>query len=438
MKGERLCVFTRYPEPGRTKTRLIPAMGGDAAACLQRAMTAHVLTVASQIGRARGTHVEVRFEGGDPIRMSETFGRAFAYRPQGGGDLGDRMQRCVREGLEAGAHSVVIAGSDVPGIDQDILAAAFDGLRTHDLVIGPAADGGYYLIGLRTDVPELFRNMPWGTEHILRETLAVARHRGLSLCTLPTLADVDRPEDLQALEQAWGKERVAEVICRASVIIPTLDEASRIQDALKALQSLDKEVEIIVVDGGSRDGTAEKAKASGVKVLTAEPGRARQMNAGAEAATGGILLFLHADTRLPEGYGALVRAALNKPGIAAGAFRFRLDGSGGAYRVLERLVNWRARVLDMPYGDQALFMKARVFRELGGFPDLAIMEDFEMIRRLRRRGQLCIVPAAAVTSARRWERRGFLMTTLLNQVMIAGYILGVPPRVLARLYRGRA
>lgn len=266
----------------------------------------------------------------------------------------------------------------------------------------------------------------------MRETLAVAQSRGLSVCTLPILADVDRPEDLQVLEQAWGKERVAEAIGRVSVIIPTLNEASRIPDLLRALQSLDREVEIIVVDGGSDDGTAERAKTSGAKVLITGPGRARQMNAGAEAATGGILLFLHADTCLPEGYAAFVRAAVNKPGVAAGAFRFRLDADGRAYRLLECLVNWRSRVLEMPYGDQALFMKARIFAELGGFPDLPIMEDFEMVRRLRCRGHICIVPASSVTSARRWERQGILRTTIRNQAMIAGYALGVPPRVLAR------
>lgn len=433
MDGERLCVFTRYPEAGTTKTRLIPALGCEVAASLQHAMTDHVLNVARQLEESRGTCVEVRFEGGDETRMREAFGGAFVYRRQGDGDLGHRMRRCFLDHFESGGQRVVLVGSDVPGVDECILSAAFDALRDHDLAIGPAVDGGYYLIGLRTDVPAIFQDVSWGTEDVLRQTLDIAERLGLSVCTLITLADVDRPADLQALEAAWGKARLADAICRVSVIIPTRNEACRIENVLTGLRVADPTVEIIVVDGGSTDGTAEKAAAFGAMVLITEPGRATQMNAGASAATGSILLFLHADTRLPENFAALVRAMLSTPGVAAGAFQFRLDANGRAYRILETLVNWRSRILQLPYGDQGLFMKARTFRELGGFPDIPIMEDFELVRRLKRRGRISIAPAPAVTSARRWQEHGFLKTTVWHQWLIAGYCLGVPPdRLVAR------
>lgn len=432
MTDERLCVFTRYPEPGTTKTRLIPALGADAAACLQHAMTTHVLTVAAAIAADRGSAVEVRFGGGNETRMREAFGRGFRYRAQGDGDLGNRMQNCFRDSFQSGARRVVIVGSDVPGIGADVLESAFEGLRTHDLVIGPANDGGYYLIGLRADVPEIFRNVPWGTQAVLRRTLEIAAGLGLSVRTLPTRADVDRPEDLQVLDKAWGQARLAEAVCRVSVIIPTLNESSRIDSALIGLRVDDPGVEIIAADGGSTDNTAEQANAHGVKVLMAEPGRAKQMNAGAAAATGGILVFLHADTRLPENFTTHVRSILRNPDVAAGAFAFRLDADGRAYRILERLVNWRSRALRMPYGDQALFMKARTFRVLGGFPDLPVMEDFEMVRRLKHHGRISIAPAPAVTSARRWREHGFLKTTIRHQWLIAGYCLGVPPQRLTK------
>lgn len=433
---EMLCVFTRYPEAGTTKTRLIPAFGAESAACLQHAMTAHVLGAAAGIAHVRKACVEVRYEGGDESRMRESFGDGFSYRRQGDGDLGERMGRCAREGFESGAESVVIVGSDIPGVDADILTKAFDALRNHDLVIGPATDGGYYLIGLRREVPELFVDMPWGTEHVLRRTMDAAEGLGMAVALLPEFADVDRPEDLDLLERSWGKERLAEALGKITIVIPTLNEVDCLDATLKPLLGENPVGEVIVVDAGSVDGTAEKARACGAKVLIAEPGRARQMNAGAAEATGSILVFLHADTHLPARFQHSVRDALRKPGIAAGAFQFRLDDEGSGSRVLEWFTNWRARALQMPYGDQVLFMKTETFRALGGFPDLPIMEDFEMVRRLKRRGRVSIVPVPAVTSARRWRKRGILKTTFLNQLVIAAYYLGVSPRTLARWYRG--
>jgi rSAM/selenodomain-associated transferase 2 len=348
------------------------------------------------------------------------------------------MGRYIREHLGSGDSRLVIVGSDVPGVDAELLSAAFGALEKHDLVIGPAHDGGYYLIGLRTDVPELFENIPWGTNDVFHRTLAAAKRRELSICTLPTLADVDRPEDFDVLKQAWGSERFAEATGTISVIIPTLNEEVRIKTVLEALRPEDRSsVEIVLVDGRSTDGTRERAAACGAKVLVTAPGRARQMNAGADAATGGIFLFLHGDTRLPKRFDSLVRAALRRSGVAAGAFQFRLDANGRPYRILEGLVNWRSRVLQMPYGDQALFTKAGMFRAVGGFPDLPIMEDFEMVRRLRRIGKLVIIPASVVTSARRWQERGFLRTTLLNQLVIVGFYLRLRPQTLGRWYHGR-
>jgi hypothetical protein len=433
---EKLCVITRYPEPGTTKTRLIPAIGAEAAAALQHAMTAHVLAVARELAAERHIVVETRFEGGDTAAMRAAFGVDFHYHPQGDGDLGERLYRCVRDSLESGAERVVIVGADVPGVDTAILKKAFEDLSDHDLVIGPATDGGYYLIGLRRDVPELFKDLPWGTEVVLQRTLDAATARELTVSLLPALADVDRPEDLSVAERSWGKARLDDALGTISVIIPTLNEADGIAAALAPLFGSFPVAEVIVVDGGSTDGTQNKALACGAKVIAAAGGRAQQMNAGAAVASGNILLFLHADTRLPVGFQKQVRQGLGLPGVVGGAFQFRLDGEAGVFHFLERLTNWRARRLQMPYGDQALFMRAQAFRSLGGFPEMPIMEDFELVRRLKQRGRICILPAPAITSARRWKKRGIIKTTTLNQIVIIGYYLGVSPQTLARWYRG--
>ena len=221
---------------------------------------------------------------------------------------------------------------------------------------------------------------------------------------------------------------------RISIIIPVLNEA-RILSATLANTQLGADVEVIVVDGGSQDGTADLAQSLGVKVLAATGGRAGQMNAGALAATGDIVLFLHADTRLPRGFDALVRQALKQPKAVAGAFALQIDASLLGLRLIERGVNWRSRWLQMPYGDQAIFLKTEVFYHIGGFPKLPIMEDFELMRCLRRFGRIVIIPVPVLTSGRRWQKLGVVKTTLINQLVIVAYFLGVSPERIVGWYR---
>ncbi|WP_414541303.1 TIGR04283 family arsenosugar biosynthesis glycosyltransferase [Nostoc sp. CCY0012] len=219
-----------------------------------------------------------------------------------------------------------------------------------------------------------------------------------------------------------------------SIIIATLNEAGNIAAAIACTQP-STNVEVIVVDGGSQDETVSIAESLGVKVISSIPGRANQMNAGAMAASGDILLFLHADTRLPPGFEQMICTALKQPGIVAGAFTLRIDAPHLALRWVEWGVNVRSRFCQMPYGDQAIFLTKAVFQEIGQFPDLPIMEDFELIRRLKLTGKIAIIQVPVVTSARRWLRKGVFHTTLLNQIVIIAYFLGVSPERLRSWYR---
>jgi len=219
-----------------------------------------------------------------------------------------------------------------------------------------------------------------------------------------------------------------------SVIIPTCNEADNIVPTVARIRSAER-VEIIVADGGSSDETAARAAAQGARVVRAPRGRARQMNAGARAASGSILVFLHADTRLPSDFAEAVRNQLAEDGVVAGAFEFRVDGASLGLRLVERLANWRSRRLQMPYGDQAIFLSASTFDEIGGFKELPIMEDFDLVRRLKRQGRISILPFPAVTSSRRWKNLGVFRTTIINQLVIAGYQVGIPAESLARFYR---
>ncbi|MBW4543598.1 MAG: TIGR04283 family arsenosugar biosynthesis glycosyltransferase [Symplocastrum torsivum CPER-KK1] len=223
---------------------------------------------------------------------------------------------------------------------------------------------------------------------------------------------------------------------KISIIIPVLNEANTINAVLARILGASN-VEVIVVDGGSQDETVALAQSVGVKVIAVTSGRASQMNAGAAVATGSILLFLHADTHLPPAFDTLVRQVLQNTGAIAGAFELRIDAELWGIRVIEKMVNWRSRFLSLPYGDQAIFLQASIFKEIGGFLNLPIMEDFELMRCLKRYGKIAIVPAPVLTSGRRWQKLGVVRTTLINQLIIIGYFLGVPPAKLARWYRQR-
>lgn len=219
-----------------------------------------------------------------------------------------------------------------------------------------------------------------------------------------------------------------------SVIIPVLNEQNTIRATLEQLVTI-PDLEVIVVDGGSQDGTKEWLAQQGVKMLTTKPGRAYQMNQGAAIAKGESLVFLHADTQLPENFSSWVQSTLAQPGIVAGAFLLKIDGQLKGLRLVEWLANWRSCHLQMPYGDQAIFIKATTFQQVGQFAEMPIMEDFELIQRLRCWGKIAIVPMPVITSARRWQKLGVLKTTLINQGIVLAYRLGVPPDRLVQWYR---
>ena len=220
---------------------------------------------------------------------------------------------------------------------------------------------------------------------------------------------------------------------KLSVVIPARNEAGQIGKTLEALMACaaGSRPELIVADGSSEDNTRQMARSMGAAVVTCEPGRARQMNAGAAAAAGEWLLFLHADTLPPTDYPRHIRETLAQPGVIAGAFQLHIDAPNRSLRAIEWCVNLRSRWLSLPYGDQGLFMRANTFRNLGGYADLPVMEDYELVRRLGKVGRVALAEAHVVTSARWWLRKGVWCATLLNQACVVGYHLGVSPARLA-------
>jgi len=220
---------------------------------------------------------------------------------------------------------------------------------------------------------------------------------------------------------------------RVSVIIPTLNEAAQMGDLLSSLRVF-SELEIILVDGRSLDQTVEIAKALTSRVLVTAPGRAHQMNEGARHATGEVLIFLHADTRLELSAFAQLTSAMSDSTIVGGAFSLRLDSRRWELRLIAAVTNLRARLFFLPYGDQAIFVRRALFDKIGGYAELPLMEDFEFMRRLRRHGRIVILSAKAVSSARRWEKEGIVYTTLRDWVIALLFLFGVSPVALAKWY----
>jgi hypothetical protein len=505
--SDRLIIFTRYPHPGQTKTRLIPGVGSRGAALLQRWMTEWMVdqaivwqgqvtaTATADLGedgdqslvppaieRSTSSHtikrqIDVCFSGGTDRMMRRWLGtfpldrqrdrhpdrhpdrqpnqrnqrnpypNNIRYHPQTSGDLGDRMAQAWARAWAEGVDRAVIVGIDCPFVAAQDVDRAFAALDRADLVLGAAQDGGYYLIGATrprepytadTLAQIVFRDIPWSTDRVFDLTVAAAQGQGLHVATLETYNDIDDPADIPLLQRAttWDQQRI-------SAIVPTYNEAAQIADTLKSLATADN-LEIILADGGSTDETIAIARSLSLPCplqicLTPGGGRARQCNAAVQQATGEILLFVHADTRLPSYFDVFLRGALHgsscRSAAIAGAFELRTDSDRSGMRRIEQWANWRSRWLSLPYGDQAIFLTASTFRDLGGFPDLPIMDDYALVRQLAQHGSIVTLPLAVTTSARRWERLGLWKTTAINQAIVLAYELGIAPDRLARWYR---
>jgi rSAM/selenodomain-associated transferase 2/rSAM/selenodomain-associated transferase 1 len=427
----RVCIFAKPPIAGQVKTRLAAALGSEAAAELACAFLDDTLAAVRALGWARVTVASTA-----PREGVETL-------LQGEGDLGARIERVLRAAL-ADAPFAIAIGADAPALPRRLLEAARDALQRADAVLGPADDGGFYLLGVRRCPEGLLADLPWSRSDTFVRTLARLRERGLRTELIDPWFDVDRVEDLEQLRAlieggAIDAPRTASVLekfRRISVIIPVLDEERRIGALLAELRGRGF-TEVIVVDGGSRDRTVEIARAAcwgGPRVATAPRGRASQMNAGARLATGDVLLFLHADASLPAGAAGYVEGALADPRVIAGAFHTWHVADDGRRAPWLHLADLRSRWSGLPYGDQALFVRREAFEGAGGFPDQPLMEDLELSRRLRRLGRIAIVPASVRVSGRRFLAHPIRDTLLVNVFPLL-YRLGVPPASLARLYR---
>jgi rSAM/selenodomain-associated transferase 2 len=222
-----------------------------------------------------------------------------------------------------------------------------------------------------------------------------------------------------------------------SIILPVIHEADGINSIISHIRANvgPGTAEIIVVDGDLTGSTINAVQATGVIATSAEKGRARQMNYGAALARGEILLFLHADTLLPSRFGEHITTVMHGKRFVAGAFDLGIHSARRIFRITEKYVFLRTRVTQVPFGDQAIFVRKEYFEKIGGYRDIPLMEDVELMSRIKRRGdKITIITEKVLTSARRWEREGILFSTFRNWVLQILYVCGVPPERLAKWY----
>ncbi len=234
---------------------------------------------------------------------------------------------------------------------------------------------------------------------------------------------------------------------KIAVVIPALDEEEQIEGAIETAQAAEAssrnsglegaeqvEIEVVVVDAGSRDETVRLAQRAHVRILSSERGRARQLEMGWRAVAADVVLFLHADTRLPLGWAQAVQFSLRRPERAGGAFRLRLDASGRAFRVVEFFVRLRVALMGLPYGDQAIFVRRSVLESMGGLPQVALMEDLDLVRAMKKWGRIQVLPLAVRSSARRYLEDGIVRTVFVHLMALAAWRLGLDRERVAAWY----
>jgi rSAM/selenodomain-associated transferase 2/rSAM/selenodomain-associated transferase 1 len=448
----RIVILTREPVPNQCKTRLIPELGPETALLWHVSMAKHTLLVAGAFAAEkaifRSVCVAVDGEPDEVARLAIDGEGIFRFFRQGKGGLGGRIRQAVAQALEREAGSnVIVLGTDCPGLLPGHLDVAEELLRSGaDVCFGPAADGGFWLVGIRGSVaPEaLFSDekVRYGTEHALQDSLDLCASAGLAVRMLQVLSDVDEPRDRVHLDAAVASGLMT-ALSRISVVIPARNEeraiGGTIRSALASAADPGK-VDFVVVDAGSEDGTRAAATEAGARVIASPAhlrGRGSQMNLGAaHSKPGSLLLFLHADTALPAKWDARLRECLCRPEVSSASFSLSIAGQQADRRLatISSMANYRSR-RGLPYGDQGLALRAPTFSAVGGFDAVPLFEDFLIAARLAKLGQVVTLPQEVVTSARRWEKNGALKNTAINLALVHAHkLLKVPEATLHKWY----
>ncbi len=444
-----IIVFTRVPVPGQTKTRMMPYLTGEECAKLH---ICFLMDIGAEC-RKTGASLFVYYtdDGKDcPVwrekrrLLVSAFGKEAKYCLQRGDNLGDRMYNAIEEVLLQGYDACILIGSDIPEIHKNDIEVAFRLLEEREVVFGPTKDGGYYLVGMKRPEKEVFHIGSYGHNKVLQNTLEGLKEIGITTGCVRTLSDIDTPKDLKIYRQRMRNEKhlqknntgkfVAE-ISKISIIVPVYNEEKTIKKIQKRLWKLKDKCEIIFVDGGSTDKTLEMIHPA-FRVIHSGKGRAVQMNTGAKESSGEILFFLHCDSELPQKpleqiYEVMKNYQAGCFGIAFHSLNFFLL----TCRIVSNLRIFDRKVM---FGDQGIFIDRDLFFEIGMFPEIPIMEDYQMSLTLKTMNiKLGIARKRIYTSDRRFPKETIPKLEVMWRMnrLRKKYRDGVPIRTISDMYR---
>lgn len=437
-----IIMTTRVPIDGSCKTRLSGMLAPGERQQLQRAMIQDELQAIREAD-ARGfiffTPASAKAE------MEEIAGPGFTLLPQTGDGLGQMMVNAFSEVFAMGYSPCVLVGSDVPTLSTGDIQDAIEALEGHDVVMAPTEDGGYCLIGMTELHREAFDVTGYGGSTVLEKTVAAIESAGKSVRLITQKQDIDTPDDLAAFmakapdgrcpRTYEAASRLMGRSPRISIVIPAYNEEKTLPKLLPQLEPLRDGCQIVFVDGGSRDATRQLIEDAGYPCLSGS-GRGNQLNVGARHATGDALFFLHCDSVLPADPLGQIREILQSHD--AGFFGVRFDCDDWVMGVCGRQSNRRARYRQIPFGDQGIFIKRALFWELGGFPEIPIMEDYEFSMKARSQGvRFGQAREPIVTSARRFGKGFFHQLKVMYQMheLRYRYRHGCSPEELRERYR---
>ena len=377
-----LIVFTRVPMAGRTKTRLMPYFTADECAEIHTAFLMDIAGMASNLD----TDVFIAYDGRDAEPLETIFGDSVRYFRQDAGALGPRMSAAIKRVFDLGYGGCVLIGTDVPYAKSEDIERAFSALAASDLVFGPTEDGGYWLVGGRRHIDEIFRLEKYSHDHVMADTIA-SIPGGMTYSLMDMKRDVDEIGDLEFCRAASREDsstgRFLAERHVISVIIPVYNEAKGIGNFVDELKKMNGRCEVIFVDGGSTDDTVKILCEDGYRVISAEKGRGIQMNAGVRVARGDILWFLHADAELPDDTIGEINDVMR--GYDVGCFGIAFHSKNFFMWTNRVISNRRAHHGNIVFGDQGMFIKKKLFADMGMFPEIPLMEDYRFSLNLKQK-----------------------------------------------------
>lgn len=405
-----IIIFTRIPLPGHTKTRMMPVLKPDECAKLHICFLKDIKTACDE------TFIDFFIcyapEGDNQLKiLKKIFGNQKEYFPQTGDSLGERMYHAFCEVRNRGYHSCILIGTDVPELSGKDIRRAFDALKRCDVVFGRTLDGGYYLVGMKHPRKEVFGLDAYGHASVFEDTLKELERRKLKIGYTRTLSDMDTPADLNGYRERMRMDRrlrntvtgrYVNQLSRISIIIPVYNEKKTIDFMKEQLKPLVNECEIIFVDGGSKDGTLDTISDE-FTAIHAPKSRAKQMNAGAMASHGDILFFLHCDSELPTNPLEEIRRVMKRYPVGCFGIAFR---SRNFFMFTCRVIsNHRIKDRKVMFGDQGIFIERKLFFDIGMFPEIPIMEDYQFSLNLKRKNiPIGMTKKRIITSDRRFPK----------------------------------